>query len=82
MGPGDSLTLQVTTSAARFHNSGSIGLINVSDMQLSLPTVADGAAMIESSTAFARVSVAWRAPDFYTASILDVLGIAAVRRRV
>ena len=60
MGPGDSLTLQVTTSAARFHNSGSIGLINGSDMQLSLPTVADGAAMTESSTAFARVSVAWR----------------------
>ena len=38
MEPGDTLTLQVAASAAQFANFTSVGVINVSDMQLTLPT--------------------------------------------
>jgi ABC-2 type transport system ATP-binding protein len=44
MKPGTSVTLQLTNAAMPFDNITSFGLVNVSDVQLSLPTVKDGVA--------------------------------------
>ena len=51
MEPGDSATLQITSSATAYENFawGAWGWINVSDVELSLPTVADGVATLESA---------------------------------
>jgi ABC-2 type transport system ATP-binding protein len=50
MAPGDTLTLQLTGSATAYENFTSVGVINVSSMQLALPTVGTAAdAMTESS---------------------------------
>ena len=37
--PGDTLTLQITSSSTAYEKFGSFGVINVSDVQLSVPTV-------------------------------------------
>jgi ABC-2 type transport system ATP-binding protein len=44
MAPGSSVTLQLTNAAIPFDNITSLGLVNLSDVQLSLPTVKDGVA--------------------------------------
>ena len=49
-GAGDQLTLQITSSATAFENFTSFGTINVSGVELSLPTVgADANATPEDS---------------------------------
>lgn len=43
--PGASITLQVTTSGMPFYNLFSLGAVDVTRIELSLPTVADGVAV-------------------------------------
>jgi ABC-2 type transport system ATP-binding protein len=49
MTPGTSVTLQLTNAAIPFDNITSFGLVNLSDIQLSMPTVKDGVATHVSS---------------------------------
>lgn len=53
MEPGDSLTLQVTSSATAYENFLAFGAVNVSEVQLSLPTVAPGVLAPEFASAVA-----------------------------
>ena len=55
--PGDTLTLQIVGSATPYENLTSVGVINVSSMQLALPAVGAGAdAMPESSSELSAVA--------------------------
>lgn len=45
MAPGSTLTLQVTNTAAPFLNSVSLGVLDISAISVSLPTVAEGVAV-------------------------------------
>jgi ABC-2 type transport system ATP-binding protein len=44
VGAGDSLTLQITSSAVNYENFTTVGLINISDLRLDLPIRAQGGA--------------------------------------
>ena len=56
--PGDTLTLQVVGSATPYENFTSVGVINVSSMELALPTVgaAAGALPVPSESELASVA--------------------------
>ena len=50
LSPGQTVTLQLVASTANYENLGAFGVLNVSNMQVSLPTITDAVAVNTSST--------------------------------
>ena len=50
LSPGQTVTLQLVASTANYENLGAFGVLNVSNLQVSLPTITDAVAVNTSST--------------------------------